>query len=233
MPQDHHRIYAVGDIHGRADLLDQLMDKIFHDALNASCSSSLVFVGDYIDRGSDSKGVIDRLLVPPTGFETYCLRGNHDQALLDFLEDPDTYPNWQRFGADATLMSYGVMPPLMDSEAYRNDVRDELAGVLSERHLQFYQNLLPYVEIDEYLFVHAGIRPGIALEDQTLEDMMWIRGEFLDSDENFGKVVVHGHTPTDRPVCKHNRIGIDTRAYDSNVLTAVVLDGIGARFLNT
>lgn len=231
-PEETHRIYAVGDIHGRADLLDVLLEKIVRDASVAPATQSLVFVGDYIDRGPDSCGVIERLLDPLEGFETHYLRGNHDQALLEFLEKPSSYRTWRRFGADETLLSYGVEPP-SDTESAMAFARDELAEKLPEPHLRFLQDLQPFVQIGAYHFVHAGVRPGLPLEDQSLEDMMWIRGEFLDCEDDFGKVIVHGHTPGEKPVCRSNRIGIDTGAFATNCLTAVVLDGVGARFLNT
>lgn len=231
-PEETHRIYAVGDVHGRADLLDVLLEKIVRDAASAPATQSLVFVGDYIDRGPNSRGVIERLLDPPEGFETHHLRGNHDQALLDFLENPSSYRTWRRFGADDTLLSYDVEPPTEDQSSMAF-ARDELADRLPEAHLRFLQDLQPFVQIGGYHFVHAGVRPGLPLEDQSLEDMMWIRSEFLDCEDDFGKVIVHGHTPGERPVCRSNRIGIDTGAFATNCLTAVVLDGIGARFLST
>ncbi|HVP84100.1 MAG TPA: metallophosphoesterase family protein [Rhizomicrobium sp.] len=230
--EQHHRVYAVGDVHGRLDLLQILLDKILEDAASVPTTNSLVFVGDYIDRGPDSRGVVELLSHPLEGFETYCLRGNHDQALLDFLEEPASYRRWKRFGAAETLLSYGVEPP-SDDENSIELARDELAERIPETHLQFFRELQSHVQIGNYHFVHAGARPGVALEDQSLEDMMWIRNEFLESEEDFGKIVVHGHTPTDRPVCRPNRIGIDTGAFATNCLTAVVLDGPGIRFLQT
>jgi serine/threonine protein phosphatase 1 len=230
--EETHRIYAVGDVHGRADLLDALLDQIVHDASSMSGTRSLVFVGDYIDRGPDSRGVIERLLHPLAGFETHYLRGNHDQAMLDFLEEPSSYRTWRRFGADDTLLSYNVEPPSNDGAAAAL-ARDDLADNLPPSHLRFLQTLQPFVQIGAYYFVHAGVRPGLPLDDQSLEDMMWIREEFLNSEEDFGKVIVHGHTPGDRPVCRFNRIGIDTGAFATGCLTAVVLDGTGARFLST
>lgn len=232
-PEETHRIYAVGDIHGRADLLDQLLEKIVRDCLAVPVTRSLVFVGDYVDRGPDSRGVIERLLQPTEGFETHFLRGNHDQAMLDFLDNPMSYRVWRRFGAAATLSSYGVEPPPDNDEAEISRAHDELLDNLPQAHIDFLRNLASYVQIDDYHFVHAGVRPGVSLEEQSLEDMMWIRDEFLNCEEGFGKVIVHGHTPTERPVCRANRIGIDTGAFASNCLTAVVLDGVGARFLST
>lgn len=232
-PEEFHRIYAVGDVHGRADLLDQLLETIVRDSESAQSTCSLVFVGDYVDRGSDSRGVIDRLLHPLEGFETHYLRGNHEQAMLDFLENPSSYRSWRRFGAGETLQSYDIEPPADNDEAAAIAARDELAERLPAAHLEFLRNLGSFVQIGDYHFVHAGVRPGVPLEEQSLEDMMWIRDEFLNSEENFGKIVVHGHTPTERPVCRSNRIGIDTGAFATNCLTAVVLDGVGARFLST
>jgi serine/threonine protein phosphatase 1 len=231
-PRDAHRIYAVGDVHGRADLLDRLLEKIVHDASAIPGTRSLVFVGDYIDRGPNSSDVVERLLSPLEGFETHYLRGNHDQALLDFLEYPESWRRWSRFGGGETLLSYGVTPPEGNATSIEN-ARDELAERLPADHLQFFQTLDAFVQIGGYHFVHAGARPGVPLEDQSLEDMMWIREDFLNSDEDFGKIVVHGHTPVDRPVCRSNRIAIDTGAFATGCLTAVVLDGVGARFLNT
>lgn len=230
--EETHRIYAVGDVHGRLDLLDLLLDKIAHDASLMPGTRSLVFVGDYIDRGPESRGVVERLLHPMEGFETHYLRGNHDQALLDFLDDASSYRRWRHFGAAETLLSYDVEPPSDNGNAAMF-ARDDLADKLPESHLQFFRSLGSFVQIENYHFVHAGARPGVPLEEQSLEDMMWIREDFLESDENFGKVIVHGHTPADRPVCRSNRIGIDTGAFATNCLTAVVLDGTGARFLNT
>jgi serine/threonine protein phosphatase 1 len=228
-----HTIYAVGDIHGRADLLDDLLGQIAADAALAAATSSLVFVGDYVDRGPQSKTVLDRLLAPPEGFEVHYLRGNHDQALLDFLGDYSTYPKWQRFGADETLKSYGVAPPVSLDDNALADLRDSFACRLPGEHLWFLEMLKPSVQIGQYYFVHAGVRPGVPLEDQALDDMMWIREDFLESKQDFGKVIVHGHTPVDSPVCRSNRIGIDTGAFATGCLTAVVLDGTGARFLST
>ena len=228
-----HRIYAIGDIHGRRDLLDTLLHDIEDDCAGSEQTAVIVFLGDYIDRGPDSKGVVDRLLNLPARFQGKFLRGNHDQALLDFLADPASYKGWCGFGADETLTSYGVRPPRDHSELTLCDARDRFVKALPADHLHFFRTLPLSWEIGDYFFAHAGVRPGTPLNEQKEDDLLWIREEFLRSSEDFGKVVVHGHTPADAPVKKANRIGIDTGAYLTGRLTAVVLDGQNQRFLQT
>jgi serine/threonine protein phosphatase 1 len=152
---------------------------------------------------------------------------------LDFLADPASYDGWCDFGADETLTSYGVRPPRDHSLSTFCDVRDRFLQALPAEHLHFFRNLLLSWEIGDYFFAHAGVRPGAPLNQQKEDDLLWIREEFLDSSEDFGKVVVHGHTPTDGPVKRANRIGIDTGAYLTGRLTALVLDGQNQRFLQT
>ncbi|MDE2464788.1 MAG: serine/threonine protein phosphatase [Alphaproteobacteria bacterium] len=226
------RVYAVGDIHGCSRQLDALLARITSEPADGVSRRFLVFLGDYIDRGPDSKGVIERLLTPPAGFETSVLRGNHDQTLLDFLADPVVYRVWREFGGRDTLMSYGVEPPLFDQVEDFERARNDLAAALPIEHRQFLEGLQPSVSIGGYYFTHAGVRPGVALESQTSEDLMWIRDDFLNSRQDFGAIVVHGHTPTAQPVVKRNRIGVDTGAYATGCLTAAVLDGDKCRFIS-
>lgn len=229
----HHRIYAIGDIHGHRDLLDELLYDIRKDCEGTQETVVIVFLGDYVDRGPDSKGVIDRLLNLPAAFQGKFLRGNHDQTLLDFLADPEVYQSWCDYGADETLTSYGVTPPRDHSLSTLSQVRDCFAKALPADHLRFFQTLPLSWEIGDYFFAHAGVLPGVALNEQKEADLLWIREEFLSSTEDFGKVVVHGHTPTDSPVKRPNRIGIDTGAYMTGRLTALALDGHSQRFLQT
>lgn len=229
------RIYAVGDIHGRSDLLDRMHDMIRADARDArSAAKIVVYLGDYVDRGDDSRGVVDRLIARPlAGFRAVALRGNHEAFLLRFLEDPEVGPAWIANGGDATLYSYGVdwRQALLDGDLA--GVSEALRGALPADHLAFFQELaLSDVEGD-YLFVHAGIRPGVALDAQSPDDLMWIRSEFLDSPIDHGRVVVHGHTISDRPEVRDNRIGIDTGAFATGRLTCVVLEGANRRVLQT
>jgi serine/threonine protein phosphatase 1 len=230
---DGVRVYAVGDIHGCAFQLDRLLTAIQADAASHTGAVHLVFLGDYVDRGPDSKGVIERLLALPSSFSPRFLRGNHDQAILDFLRDPAFYRAWRNFGAAETLVSYGVKPPLFDRAEDFAAARDQFAKALPHRHLRFFETLELHFQIGDYFFAHAGVRPGIALEQQTAEDLLWIRDEFLMSKNDFGAVVVHGHTPGDSPVRRSNRICVDTGAYATGRLTAAALHGEHCDFLAT
>jgi serine/threonine protein phosphatase 1 len=230
-------LYAVGDIHGRFDLLTAVVNKIVqHSKTIPECKKSLIFLGDYIDRGPDSKRVIEFLASLPgtlPDWELVFLRGNHDQAVLDFLGDPLFYRGWKSFGAQETLLSYGVTPPLFDDEADFSRAAAELLEKLPPSHLAFLRRLEYCVTKGDYYFVHAGVRPGLPLEEQQREDMLWIREPFLMSNRSFGKVVIHGHTPVERPVRRHNRIGIDTGAHATGRLTVAVLRHDLCTFLDT
>ncbi|GBE44426.1 MAG TPA: serine/threonine protein phosphatase [Rhizobiales bacterium] len=229
-------IYAIGDIHGQLRLLDALLARIGEDAAGTDGASRrvLVFVGDYVDRGPDSAGVIARVSAGlPGGFEPHCLLGNHEAILLKFLEQPETLTHWLTNGARATLASYGVDTPEMDASPRRFAAcRDAFAAALPPAHLAFLKALAPTYSLGGYLFVHAGIRPGVALEDQVLTDLLWIREDFLDCGDDFGMVVVHGHTPVREPVVKPNRIDIDTGAWVHGRLTALRAFGTEQSFLS-
>lgn len=230
------RVYAVGDVHGRLDLLDRLLATVADDAASApELVKYLVFLGDYVDRGPESAGVIDRLAAgPPPGFGAVHLKGNHEQALIQFLDDVSVGPGWLKFGGRETLASYGVPPPPATApREVLGVIQRQLSARLPDTHRRFLADLRPYVAIGDYLFVHAGIRPGVPLADQGERDFLWIRKDFLDSDEDLGAVVVHGHTIREAPEVRHNRIGIDTGAYASNRLTCLVLEGTERRFLST
>ncbi len=227
------RVYAVGDIHGCASQLDRLMDAIRADRAGWPGKAHLVFVGDYVDRGPDSKGVVERMLAPPPGFEVCYLRGNHDQTLLDFLADPSVFRVWRDFGGRETLMSYGVAAPRFEDADAFEEARARFRDALPKDHLAFFENLPHFARIGGYFFTHAGVRPGIALERQNTEDLMWIRDDFLMSPEDFGLVVVHGHTPSPAPIRRRNRIGIDTGCYATGQLSAAVLEANECRFLST
>ena len=225
------RVYAVGDIHGCLRELDRLTAAILHDSASWPGTCHLVYVGDYIDRGPDSKGVVERLLTRQEGFTLHYLRGNHDQVLLDFLDDPSVYRSWRDFGGRETLLSYGVVPPQFDDLSAMEKAAERFRTALPSAHLAFFENLQLSAKIGDYFFVHAGVRSGIALDDQSAEDLLWIRDEFLASSSDYGMVIVHGHSPTPEPVRRPNRIGIDTGAYATRRLTAVVLEGDKCRFL--
>lgn len=226
------RVYAVGDIHGRVDLLDRLHAIISADATGYPGRMEIVYLGDFIDRGRDSKSVIDRMLnAVPFGLTPRYIKGNHDAALLTFLAEPESYRAWRSFGAGETLLSYGVRPPLYDSVEHFAAASEELKAALPSEHLSFFRGLELKTVVGDYVFVHAGLRPGIPLERQSEQDLLWIRDEFLTSNNSFGKVVVHGHTPVETPVKTQNRISVDTGAYATGVLTCTVLEGTTCRFL--
>ena len=212
---DDTRVYAIGDVHGCVGLLRTLHELIVTDAKQwPTRRKLLVYLGDYVDRGDDSCGVIDLLLREPLpGFEHIHIKGNHEESLIQFLDDEQIGPNWLTYGGAATLYSYGVHPPDPPTDsAELLRAQAEIIKKLPAEHLDFLRGLpLAHGEGD-YLFVHAGLRPNVPIESQSAEDMMWIRDEFLKSKVNFGKIVVHGHSITDLPDVRHNRIGIDTGA---------------------
>ncbi len=231
------RVYAIGDIHGRADLLTELHSQIRDDHRAAGrCNSAVaVYLGDYIDRGTASREVIDLLLDEPlAGLESVHLKGNHEEAMLKFLEHPAIGPQWFGFGGETTVMSYGATAPRsLGDKAYYAELSDQMRVCVPSRHKAFLEGLKLQYRAGDYLFVHAGIRPGCPLEEQDPDDLLWIRSEFLNSRADHGVMVVHGHTPTARPDVRSNRIGIDTGAFASGALTCLVLEGGAKRFLST
>ena len=229
-------VYAIGDIHGRSDLLSRILALIEQDAASHDASQkTLIFMGDYVDRGPESRGVIETLLHGlPKHFKGRFLKGNHEQLLLDVLRDPQRVEHWRRNGGDATMRSYGVDVHLLQTaEARPERWRDAFVDALPQSHLAFLQGLRLQHTVGDYFFVHAGVRPGVPLGMQSANDLLWIRGDFLESTGPFGKVVVHGHTPGPEPVVKSNRIGIDTGAVFTGRLTALRLINDEVSFLQT
>lgn len=227
-------VYAIGDVHGELGLLDGLLADVAEDARGRKGLAPVaVLLGDYVDRGPDSRGVIERLAGDPLpGFTTHFLKGNHEEAMLGFIDDPAASVDWLRFGGAETLGSYGVRASVAAADADRCRVlRDQLGARLPDGHLDFLRSLETCVVYGDYAFVHAGIRPGRRLAAQNPRDLLWIRNPFLDSAIRHEKVVVHGHTIVDSPDVRHNRIGIDTGAYATGTLTAIVLEGESMRFL--
>lgn len=230
----YQRIYCIGDIHGRLDLLKQIHQAILADAGAYPHAISVLYIGDYVDRGSQSMQVIDYLLSEPLpDFESIFLLGNHEQVLLEFLHDPMSAANWFNFGGLSTLVSYDVKITGIPRLEQLNDLSLAFQEKIPESHLKFFQQLLTCYEKDGYYFVHAGVLPGVKLKNQRPEDMLWIRDKFLDNTRFHGKVIVHGHSITDSPVVYANRIGIDTGAYSSGILSCLVLEGEERRFLST
>jgi serine/threonine protein phosphatase 1 len=230
-----HRLYCIGDIHGKLDLLQELHGMIVADAADFGGDKTLVYLGDYIDRGEQSKQVVDLLLDHPLpGFEIHHLMGNHEQTLLDFLQHPRAAVSWLTYGGRAALRSYGVaLHHEFAAEEEVEALRDDLETKLPGRHLQFFQSLEPFHVAGSYGFVHAGIRPGVPLRAQNLEDLLWIRYDFTDSSAIHELIIVHGHTIAAEVQWRRNRIGIDTGAFYTGVLTCLVLEGSDQRLLQT
>ena len=226
------RIYAVGDIHGRSDLVNSLLDRIDADLEAHPVGRSIqIFLGDYIDRGADSRSVIDRLIERQQTHETICLKGNHEALLLSFLEEPGVLDGWRRWGGLETLMSYGLKPGSRVDPEERVRLSETLARELPQSHREFFANLKTTYQCGDFFFVHAGVRPGIRLSSQVDDDLLWIRDEFLLAQDNFGKIVVHGHDPVHEPEVRANRINIDTGAYITGNLTCLVIEDDRLYFL--
>jgi len=228
------RLYVIGDIHGRADLLDCMIDLLHRDLVKDPVDNCLtVTVGDYVDRGMKSRDVLDRLAANPFPTALVPLKGNHEDLFETFLQDPSIGGRWRRFGGLETLHSYGVdVGPLMRGKDYE-DAADALRSAVPQAHLDFLASLHTALSVGRYFLCHAGVRPGIPLAQQREEDLLGIRERFLNSNANFGKIVVHGHTPIETPEILPNRINIDTGAFMTGRLTCAVLEAERVRFLTT
>lgn len=231
-------VYAIGDLHGRDDLLAQMHAGVLHDAAGrAATRRVLVYLGDYFSRGRDSQAVVERVLDwRPAGWEVIALRGNHEDLIQRYLAgDPRPGKHWLDFGGVTALENYGL--PLADANARDaatlETLRKRLLTGLPERHRHFLENLCLSHREGGYFFVHAGVLPGVPLEQQTARDLVWIRNRFCASRLDHGAVVVHGHCITPEPVVRANRIGIDTGAYRSGILTCLVLEDAARGFLQT
>lgn len=232
---DGLRVYAIGDVHGRDDLLGAV-----HAAVEADLAARpvgdhrLIHLGDYIDRGPATAAVIERLSsLSARDGRVICLRGNHEDALFEFLADPEaSYAFFARFGGLDTIASYGagLLSDWPASDARR--LRDRFLAELPPAHRAFLEGLADSHLIGDYFFCHAGIRPGVPLDRQAPRDLHWIREEFLTSRADHGAIIVHGHTPVKEPDIAPNRIGIDTGAVFTGRLTCLVLEGTGYRFLS-
>lgn len=225
------RVYAIGDVHGRDDLLQELATLIERDLRSSPATATTVFLGDYVDRGPNSAAVLERLAGGRFPTSLRALRGNHEEMLLHFLEDAEALGDWKRYGGLETLNSYRVdVGPAMRGEGYEN-ARKAFLAEFPSAHLRFLRDTQLSLTIGDYFFCHAGVRPGAPLDAQRAEDLLWIRDGFLRYQGSFGKIVVHGHTPVAEPDVRSNRINIDTGAFATSVLTCLVLEGEGRRFL--
>lgn len=226
------RIYAIGDVHGRADLLRSKFTAIEeHLSRHPVGSHTIVLLGDYIDRGPHSRDVIEAILERRQENRVVALTGNHETLLLDFLSAPQTYPLWAKLGGAETLMSYGVPPPSAHTEEQLRALAATLREAMPAAHLAFLKELPLAFFREGFLFVHAGVRPNVPFDKQSEADLLWIRDDFLDHKGDFGAMIVHGHSRVTHPDIRRNRINIDTGAYISSRLTCLVLDASGLSFL--
>ena len=226
------RLYAVGDTHGHLSLTRTLFDKIEADLAGLPPPRHrIIMLGDYCDRGPDTNGLIDFLIAQANRHDMVFLLGNHDQRMLDFADGIDETPfNFFRYGGVETLQSYGVEP----GEEHEWPVASRaFSRALPAAHRRFLSSLKLHHHEGDYFFAHAGVKPGIALDVQQAKDLIWIRHEFLQHQGDFGKVIVHGHTPWDWVDIQPNRINVDTGAYDTGILSCVVLEGTDIRVLQT
>lgn len=232
---DGLRLYAIGDVHGCDALLAQMHERIAADlAAGSPASHRIIHLGDYVDRGDESAGVLERLSrLSQADENVLCLRGNHEEMLLDFVADPLANGEiWLINGADGTLASYGAETFLeYVSESSLRQLCEQFVAKLPSHHRAFLESLPYSTRFGDYFFCHAGVRPGVSIEQQDPFDLTWIREGFLDSDADFGAVIVHGHTPVHEPDIRPNRIDIDTAAVLGGPLTCLVLEGRDYRFL--
>lgn len=229
------RIYAIGDIHGRLDLFQSLIAAIRRDGeRRAPARTMLILLGDLIDRGPDSAALVDRCQALASRSSAFIvLKGNHEAMMVDALAgNLNALKVWLGTGGAAALASWGVEPALLDAGSM-GEILAEAQSRVPAKTRTWLQRLPTSKRIGDYLFVHAGIRPGVPLAGQAVEDLLWIRRDFLASDEDHGCVVVHGHSIAEHAEVRPNRIGIDTGAYRTGVLTSLMLEGCERILLST
>ena len=227
-------VYAIGDVHGCYDELRELERQIADKASTVDGEKWIVMLGDYVDKGPMSAAVLEHLLMPPLpGFKRYCLAGNHEIMMLNFLGRPRLSSQWLRYGGLATLQAYGL--DLQELSGLSGaDLKSELATHIPIRHVAFLHALPTLLSVPGVVFVHAGIRPGVTLEQQKDEDLLWIREPFLSAQDLGGVFVIHGHTPEMEPATMRHRIGLDTGVFETGRLTAAAfIDGHLTEFLHT
>jgi serine/threonine protein phosphatase 1 len=232
---ERQRAYAIGDVHGRLDLLDDLLQRIeADDRKRPEANVTIVFLGDLVDRGPQSAQVVERLrLYRPDFASTVFLMGNHEEVLLRIVGgETGVFGDWLKFGGAECIRSYGVDPAVLQCSG-PSDVSRILRQAIPKEHLKFLASFVDTASFNGYLFVHAGIRPGVSLSDQVPQDLRWIRQPFLESESDHGRVVVHGHTISESIEVKPNRIGIDTGAYRTGVLSALGVEADERWFLQT
>jgi serine/threonine protein phosphatase 1 len=234
LPDTRPIVYAIGDVHGCLDLLLKIEARIRSDAdQHRDREKVIILIGDVIDRGMQSAEIIEHLTIEAgRGFSRFVLAGNHEAAMLAFLDDPIGAPEWLDIGGLQTLISYGIsVDPQRRGRSERRRLAGAMAGAVPDEHIGFLRSLPVSLQWGRYLFVHAGIRPGIALQDQSDSDMQEIRKEFTASAADHGFTVVHGHTPRPEPSRLANRISLDVAPYATGRLAAARFDGDDVKFL--
>lgn len=228
------RVYAFGDIHGRLDLFDQLLDIVeADDRARGQAETHIILLGDLVDRGPDSAGVVERAIqLSQCGLRFDCLMGNHEEVFLESFSSAQVLRFFLRIGGRETILSYPItLAEYRELEIEALQVR--LNEIVPQAHRDFLSKLTDQVRVGDYLFVHAGIRPGVGFDEQRTKDLRWIRDDFLDDERDHGAIIVHGHTITESVEECTNRIGIDTGAYMSGELTAIGLEGSDRWYLST
>lgn len=217
-------IYAVSDIHGCERQLRDVFAAIDHHLSRTRPKRAIhVFLGDYIDRGPASRQVIDLLIERGERYESVFLKGNHEAMLFQLLRDRSTFAGWKGYGGLQTLISYGLAPSANPGVEEQRELIGALARRISHPHRRFFNKLRSSYSCGDFFFAHAGVRPGVPLQRQREKDLLWIRDEFLQSEGDFGKFIVHGHTPVIKPEIRPNRINIDTGAYATGNLTLLTI----------
>jgi serine/threonine protein phosphatase 1 len=228
------RVYAVGDVHGRLDLLDKLLALTEADIADHPAATPLyVFLGDYLDRGPSSRETIDRLIEHGQQSDSRFLKGNHEQIAVKCLSDRGLIDQWMRLGGRETLISYGVRPDILANGKQIAELQAAFHDALPQSHLRFFGGLQSSFTCGDFFFVHAGVKPGLELSRQKESDLLWIREDFLFSNVDFGKIVVHGHTPMREIEIEHNRINIDTGAFATGRLTCLVIEDSSLSVIDT
>ena len=227
------RLYVIGDIHGRLDLLERMIELVNLDIKQSSGDCLVVTLGDYVDRGPNSRGVLDRLLNNPFAGRYVALKGNHEGLLEEFLRNPMIGAQWGRLGGLETLRSFDISVTRWMTNRKSSRAAAQLRAAMSRDQTEFLAALKTSLTVGRYFLCHAGVRPGIPLEQQSETDLLWIRDDFLSVPLDFGKIVVHGHTPVAEPELLPNRINVDTGAFATGRLTCAVLDGGKPRFMTT
>jgi serine/threonine protein phosphatase 1 len=226
-------VYAVGDVHGRADLVAELLSRIDADLeVHPALRPVHVFLGDYIDRGPDSQKVLDLLVMRSRHYETVFLKGNHEVLFEDFLRNPEVIAAWRHMGGIETLLSYGIRPSFNPDAAEQTALARRLADVLPPAHRRFFESLQRSFSCGDFFFVHAGVKPGVPLSQQRDEDLFWIRDKFHRTGKKFEKIIVHGHHPVMDVEFHPNRINIDTGAFATGRLSCLRIEADDVRVLD-